>query len=95
MNHATLLKLKDALDDVLLQTEIEKAFSIKEELLNKKEELLAEAESLIGSDSESLVTPIEDCITTFLDKCTAEGRLPTLDEAQSIYILDQINSKYN
>ena len=95
MNHATLLKLKDALDDVLLQTEIEKAFSIKEELLNKKEELLAEAESLIGSDSESLVTPIEDCITTFLNKCTAEGKLPTLEEAHSIKILDEINSKYN
>ena len=41
------------------------------------------------------ITPIEDCITTFLNKCTSEGRVPTLDEAQSIYILDQINSKYN
>ena len=49
----------------------------------------------VGSDSESLVTPIEDCITTFLDKCTAEGRLPTLDEAKVIVVLDQIYSKYN
>ena len=49
----------------------------------------------IYSDSESVSTPIEDCITTFLNKCTAEGKLPTLQEAQAIVLLDQVNSKYN
>ena len=91
MNKETILKLQDALEDLLLRAELEKAFSDKEELLNAKEKLLAEAEC----QSEELLTPIEDCITTFLNKCTSEGRLPTLEEAQSIYILDQINSKYN
>lgn len=44
---------------------------------------------------ELVLTPIEDCITAFINKCTAEDRVPTLEEAKSIYILDYINSKYN
>ena len=53
-----------------------------------------------GNDAEDVsdecyTTPIDDCITTFINKCTAEGKVPTLEEAQSICILDYINSKYN
>ena len=83
--------------------ELQKAF---EELLTK-----AEAKSYVETEcdcttgccsnepcdasDEYEITPIEDCITTFLNKCTAEQRVPTLEEAQSIHILDNINSKYN
>ena len=87
MNKETILKLQEAFEDLLLRVELEKAFSDNEKTLNAKEKLLAEAEC----QSEEFVTPIDDCITTFLNKCTAEGRLPTLEEAQSIYILDKIN----
>ena len=81
--------------------ELQKAF---EELLTKAEsksytepecDCTTGCQSDACGESEEFSTPIEDCITTFLNKCTAEGRLPTLIEAQSIYILDQINSKYN
>lgn len=83
--------------------ELQKAF---EEVLTK-----AEAKSYVetGCDcttgcygledtdtsDEDGITPIEECITVFINKCVAEGRLPTLEEAHSIKILDEINSKYN
>lgn len=40
-------------------------------------------------------TVIEDCIVSFLEHCTAQGTIPTLEQAKSIHILDSINSKYN
>ena len=36
-----------------------------------------------------------DLITNLVAKCLKEDRLPTLQEAQVIHILDDINSKYN
>ena len=81
--------------------ELQKAF---EELLTKAEsksytepecDCTAGFQSDTCDESEEFLTPIEDCITTFLNKCTEEGRLPTLDEAKVIVVLDQVNSKYN
>ena len=81
--------------------ELQKAF---EELLTKAEsksytepecDCTAGLQSDTCDESEEFLTPIEDCITTFLNKCTEEGRLPTLDEAKVIVVLDQVNSKYN
>lgn len=97
MNKETILELQKAFEDILLIAELEKALSYKENLLNAKEKLLAEAEcqSDTCNESDELLTPIDDCITTFLNKCTTEQRVPTLEEAQSICILDYINSKYN
>ena len=40
------------------------------------------------------MTPIEEVITTFMKQCIKTGRLPTLQEAQAIHILDEVNSKY-
>ena len=81
--------------------ELQKAF---EELLTKadaKSYTEPECDCSTGcqsdacDESEEVLTPIEDCIITFLNKCTAEGKLPTLDEAKAIVLLDQVNSKYN
>ena len=83
--------------------ELQKAF---EELLTKagtKTYVESECDCTTGccgledtdASNEGGITPIDDCITTFLNKCTAEGRLPTLDEAKTIVLLDQVNSKYN
>lgn len=54
-------------------------------------------ESAIAADGvEPLTktTPIDDCITTFIQHCTAQGTVPTLEQAHSIQILDRINRSY-
>ena len=40
-------------------------------------------------------TPIELLISNFVNKCIDNDTLPTLEEAQTIAILDQINYRYN
>ena len=90
MNKETILKLQKAFEDLLTKAET-KSYTEPEC------DCTASCCGLEETDTsdEGGITSIDDCITTFLNKCTSEGRVPTLDEAQSIYILDQINSKYN
>lgn len=58
-------------------------------------EFLEELEQAGDYENKKPLNAIEDNITTFLKRCTYEKRVPTLEEAQSIAILDAINSKYN
>ena len=91
MNKETILELQKAFEELLTKAE---AKSYIESECDCPAECCDGLEKSDASD-EVGITPIDDCITTFLNKCTAESRVPTLEEAQSIYILDQINSKYN
>lgn len=47
------------------------------------------------SNRECEFTPIELLISNFVNKCIDNDTLPTLDEAHTIQILDQINYRYN
>ena len=47
------------------------------------------------SNKECEFTPIELLISNFVNKCIDNDTLPTLEEAQTIAILDQINYRYN
>lgn len=58
-----------------------------------KQEAHKEAEEAAEKARPSM-TPIEEMITVFIKECTAQYTVPTLEEAQAIYILDEINSKY-
>jgi hypothetical protein len=74
------------------------------EFLNDFEEALRqEAHKETGSEDTTetdfepeapSMTPIEEMITVFIKSCTTQHRIPTLEEAQAIHILDAINSKY-
>lgn len=44
------------------------------------------------ADLQPKMTPIEKCILSFIEQCTAQNTIPTLDQAQAIYLLDQINA---
>lgn len=78
-----------------------------EELLEATEELLSQLEdkpdpqcNCCNDESENQsneegTTPLEDLISNFVAKCLRQDRLPTLQEAEVIHILDNINSKYN
>ena len=46
-------------------------------------------------DDPAPMTPIDEVITRFLMRMAAYAELPTLKQAQTIAILDAINSKYN
>jgi hypothetical protein len=39
-------------------------------------------------------TLIEDVITHYLEQCLDAGTIPSLEDAQAIHILDQINRSY-
>ena len=78
-----------------------------EELLEATEEFLSQLENKpstqgaccndksVDQSNEGRTTPLEALISNFVAKCLREDRLPTLQEAQIIHILDNINSKYN
>ena len=79
---------------------IKKLSEATEELLSQLEDKLKNECGSCNNESENQsnedgTTPLEDLISNFVAKCLREDRLPTLEEAQSIYILDHINSKYN
>lgn len=40
-------------------------------------------------------SPIERVITGFLEHCEQAGTIPTRDQAEAIYLLDLVLSKYN
>lgn len=90
MNEEIILELQKALEELLVKPKT-------------KSYVETECDCTTGccsnepcdASNKYVITPIEDCITTFINKCTAEGRLPTLEEAHSIKILDETNSKYN
>ena len=90
MNKETILELQKAFEDILTKAETKSYTEHKCDCITGGCEL-----EETDTPDEVGITPIDDCITTFLNKCTAESRVPTLEEAQSIYILDKINSKYN
>ena len=90
MNKETILELQKAFEDILTKSE---AKSYTEPECDCTAGCCGLEETDISD--EGGITPIEDCITTFLNKCTSEGRLPTLEEAQAIHLLDSIYSKYN
>jgi hypothetical protein len=39
-------------------------------------------------------TLLEDTVSSFLENCILEAKLPTLEEARVIYLLDALNCKY-
>lgn len=48
-----------------------------------------------GNDSVSIMTPLEELISNRITKHLEEGTFPSLEEAQTIHILDSINYRYN
>lgn len=79
---------------------IKKLSEATEELLSQLESKLKDECGSCNNESEDQsneegTTPLEDLISNFVAKCLREDRLPTLQEAQVIHILDDINSKYN
>jgi len=46
-------------------------------------------------ESEPAMTILENLVTTRITKHLTDGTFPSLEEAQTIQILDTINSKYN
>lgn len=69
------------------------------ELLNTLEERAKEASNnYVEEDEEEeqcTCTPLERLINNLVNKHLENGTFPTLEEAQTIHILDFINSKYN
>ena len=44
--------------------------------------------------SSTPMTPIEKMITLFIEQCIDRKTIPTKEQAEVIYILDEVNSKY-
>jgi hypothetical protein len=53
-----------------------------------------ETPTKVDTPPESSNTLIEDVITQYLKRCLKSRVIPSLDEAQAIHILDQINRSY-
>ena len=67
-----------------------------DDLLNSLEEDQLDSQPESNEESECCgLTPIELLISNFINKCIENDTLPTLQEAQTITILDQINYRYN
>ena len=65
------------------------------DLLDSLEEDQLDTQNESESNRECEFTPIELLISNFVNKCIDNDTLPTLDEAHTISILDQINYRYN
>ena len=65
------------------------------DLLDSLEEDQLDSQPELNEECESGITPIELLISNFVNKCIDNDTLPTLQEAQTIAILDQINYRYN
>ena len=65
------------------------------DLLDSLEEDQLDTQNESESNRECEFTPIELLISNFVNKCIDNDTLPTLEEAQTIAILDQINYRYN
>ena len=65
------------------------------DLLDSLEEDQLDSQPELNEECESGITPIELLISNFVNKCIDNDTLPTLDEAHTIAILDQINYRYN
>lgn len=65
------------------------------DLLDSLEEDQLDTQNTPESNRECEFTPIELLISNFVNKCIDNDTLPTLEEAQTIAILDQINYRYN
>ena len=65
------------------------------DLLDSLEEDQLDSQPELNEECESGITPIELLISNFINKCIDNDTLPTLDEAHTIAILDQINYRYN
>ena len=65
------------------------------DLLDSLEEDQLDTQNKSESNKECEFTPIELLISNFINKCIENDTLPTLEEAQTIAILDQINYRYN
>ena len=67
-----------------------------DDLLNSLEEDQLDTQPKSNEECECCgLTPIELLISNFINKCIENDTLPTLQEAQTITILDQINYRYN
>lgn len=60
---------------------------------SKKEAEAANEESFV--EDEPSMTPLETLISNRINKHIEEGTFPSLEEAQTIHILDSINYRYN
>ena len=85
---------------MLTKEQIKELLEATEELLSLLEDKPEDQCNCCSNESEDqsngvITNSIVDCISSFLCKCTSEGKIPTLEEAQSICILEHINSKYN
>lgn len=65
------------------------------DLLDSLEEDQLDTQNTPESNRECEFTPIELLISNFVNKCIDNDTLPTLDEAHTIAVLDQINYRYN
>ena len=65
------------------------------DLLDSLEEDQLDTQNESESNRECEFTPIELLISNFVNKCIDNDTLPTLQEAQTIATLDQINYRYN
>ena len=65
------------------------------DLLDSLEEDQLDTQNESESNRECEFTPIELLISNFVNKCIDNDTLPTLEEAHTIAILDQINYRYN
>ena len=65
------------------------------DLLDSLEEEQLDSQPELNEECESEFTPIELLVSNFINKCIENDTLPTLEEAQVIAILDQINYRYN
>ena len=66
------------------------------DLLDSLEEDQLDTKSESNEECECCgLTPIELLISNFINKCIDNDTFPTLQEAQTIATLDQINYRYN
>ena len=65
------------------------------DLLDSLEEDQLDTQNETESNKECEFTPIELLISNFINKCIDNDTLPTLDEAHTIAVLDQISYRYN
>lgn len=93
MRQSNLFEYLEELEDAIRQELFKETASedTTETLLNEDEYVPEEPKE---SDVPN-ISLIEQVITTFLNKCIEAKRLPTQQEAQTMYILDEINSKYH
>ena len=82
-----IIKLLEATDALLDQLEAKKPMGSSVGCCGSAE--------TTSEDKSTPISPLEELITNQINKHIENGTFPTLDEAQTIHILDQINSKYN